>query len=549
MCCLKSLKRFLQPTMLSSRGMAFEPESIARAIAASWHLAAFDRLDESREAASPAPITHVPASQPPAPAIEPSGVRMAGREMRKTLIPHFTTLPSEARALGVGNASRYAASALEAQRRTLLRLAAQSPGAFRLLDTFGVSTDDARVRFGSPIKLDDYDAIPVYVGRGGQTTLAFAYRSRSQACWRRFAGRVGDIFWKGKSEHMQNFDWRLQRELDRIYETRTPLALAASGLHSLADLGLSSSLISPRWDGAMHFITQIEDALQSCMTVSSAPFDERDRMKAPATLIDFWWAGHPDDAYGRHANLMVLSRDAAYLYCIALTAEGIFPKFVQDAGTDRLNSVGAPDRGVPIPKSSSWVFTPIVEYSSQQDEVARQKLSDLEIHGTIVFGGNRVRIIGAHASGRSPFYELSNGLDGMCRLLRQDCYDAVEQKLSRIIARGGALPLSRTPPERPEAPEGEVEERLHQLLEAFHGLSISIPDPETSEGRQRMFDYHIGTREVALFRRYRGFLDGWRGYSGGEVPLFAMQLLVQRLRRVAQQDVEDQHSGTVLMTQ
>jgi len=428
----------------------------------------------------------------------------------------------------------------------------QNASVFAILPEHTIKINNRAVRFGSPMKTGKYESIPVYVeDETGQTRLVIAYRSGSQACWRRFAGFACGIYWKGKSEHLQNFDFRIQMKLDAIYDSTPAKAVFGPDGNALCleDLGISAECIC-RGDGilaitAAGLITDTEHILQDAMLRLQEPFDVHASGNKPNRLIAFWWAGNAEDPYGRHVNLMVLSRNMKYIYCLALTDDGMFPKYIQDASAYGINGAGAPEYGVPIPEESLWMLTPIVEYDSQSDKVKREGTLEAHIHGTVVGGGCRVRILGVHENSKSPFHELNNGMSDYYRLLRSENFNLADAKLRRILERGGELPQPPIPKTEPMVPKEHVNGRLQELLEAYHIYAAGGLDPGTGEGRNAISRLNITGRDIALFKRYLAFIESWRIANGGETPMFANQTLVRRLERVAERYTCDMEGDTI----
>ncbi len=349
----------------------------------------------------------------------------------------------------------------------MLRTVFQNISVFAIMPRHTIEFDSRRVMFGSPLKTGKYESIPVYIDdESGQTRLVLAYRSGSQGCWRRFAGFMSGIFWKGESEHLQNFDFRIQMKLDAIYESMPAQAVLGpdGNPFSLQDLGISAEGVcrgdSEIYGNSIALIGGAERVLQGAMLHQQEEFDVHAEGNRPGRLIAFWWSGNAEDPYGRHVNLMVLSRNMKHLYCLALTDDGMFPKYVQGAASDGINSAGAPLTGVDIPEESLWMLTPIVEYDSQCDKVKREDTMEADIHGTVVGGGNRVRILGVHENSKSPFYELNNGMSDYYRLLRSENFGLVDAKLRRILEAGRRAPAAPASEDRANGSQGTRERPL-----------------------------------------------------------------------------------------
>jgi hypothetical protein len=434
----------------------------------------------------------------------------------------------------------------------MLRTVFQNIPAFAILPRHTIEFDSRRVMFGSPLKTGKYESIPVYLDdESGQKRLVLAYRSGSQGCWRRFAGVISGIFWKGESEHLQNFDYRIQMKLDAIYDsTFAQSVLGPDGNPlSLEDLGISAEGVcrgdNDLYANSVALIAGSERVLQGAMLHQQKEFDVSAEGNKPGQLITFWWAGNAEDPYGKHVNLMVLSRNMKYLYCLALTDDGLFPKYIQGAESDGINSAGAPSSGVPILKESLWLLTPIVEYDSLCSKVKDEETLEADIHGTVIGGGNRVRILGVHENSKSPFFELNNGMHDYYRLLRSESFGLLDSKLRRVLDNGGVLPQSPVPKAETAVPREYIEERLHELLEAYHLYAAGALEPGVDGSRDAIARLNITGRDLALFKRYFAYVEFWRIANGGEAPLFAKQTLVRRLERVAERFTHDMEGGTI----
>jgi hypothetical protein len=288
-----------------------------------------------------------------------------------------------------------------------------------------------------------------------------------------------------------------------------------------------------------------EAALQKAMRSGAEPFDINDTGNQPTTLVNYWWAGSPHGAYGRHMNLIASSKD--YLYCIAITDDGLFPKYIQDIRAGGINSAGAPSRGVPIPRELKWLLTPIVEYNGEKKYALEHRHSNLAIVPTLALGGSRVRIFGAHETPKSPLFELNNGLADLYRLLREGRYDAVQSRLEEIGENGGALPLlSQRPPDIVDKRIRHLaDKRLEELFTAYNLLCEGKLGPDTQSGRANMELFRITERELELFRRYREFIKSWMDDLGAErPPQFAVEQLTVRFDRMAVQWAKDMRCGT-----
>jgi hypothetical protein len=456
--------------------------------------------------------------------------------------PSFQTVPPAL--LAALNDRELTQAVANAQKELVLRAAAIAPAPFAVLGSNTFSIGEHTLSFGSPLELGKHNAIPLYVTHQDQTAMIFAYQSKSHACWRRYAGFLAGIFWKGRSQHFQNFDWRIQKELDCIYYSRpsVPLKGPDGDLLKLSDFGLTAAQAADErhQKAAGLLVIGCEDILQGAMEAGAKPFDIHDEGNKPELLLDYWWAGREDEAYGIHLNMMVVSRNRNYLYCIAVSDDGMFPKYVQDFGSTGINAVGAPATGVPFSKEHGWLLTPIVEYSDETRDVEKEAAEQVVIKSTVLGGGNRVRVRNAHTSEKSPFFELNNGMACFYRLLRAGAHEEAGKGLQKILATKGRLPVSATPQQDAAVSGREVEDRHHQLIEAYHDFEKGLLDPAAEEGRSRMARLSVGRRELVVFRRYLASANGWKnGNPEAEVPVFVGQRLMKRLEWMARQWVAD----------
>lgn len=443
-------------------------------------------------------------------------------------VPGFTTLTVE---FPEQNREICVPSALEHSER-IRRIAESNPQPFRVSESFSIGK--STVMIGSPIFFDNYEAIPVYVREGGTTALNFAYRSKSQDSWRRYVGTYGGIFWKGPSEHLQNFDWRIQKRLDGISDS-SPRHLLRSDMGNASSLDFLSPL-DPT------YVPIAEHLLQKRMVRSHDRLDLQDPGIKPNLLVDFWTSGSPEDSYGRHPTMIAESLDGRYRYGLALTEDGLVPKFIQPSG-DRINLAGAPETGVLLRDEDGWVLTPIVEYNSQQDKAREATGRLVEVDGTILLGGNRVRIHGVHTSMNSPFFELNNGLDDVYRLLRCSSVDFVEAKLQAILDGRGRLPLDSNRPGQAEPDRAAAESRYGSLTSAFLRIRNGELDPGSDAGRAVLAGLFIHDNDLAVFRRYFGYLRSFQ-LEGFDVPDFAWQRLKEKLWRMSVQWARDMEART-----
>ncbi|MBU0532544.1 hypothetical protein KKB44_03555 [Candidatus Micrarchaeota archaeon] len=429
------------------------------------------------------------------------------------------------------------------------------PEPFRISRIVKINGSEAFV--GSPMHFSQYDAIPVYVrANGDELRLTFAYKSKSQDCWRRFAGYLRGIFWKGSSEHLQNFHWRIQKALDYVYENErhTDITMGSSKPIDITEAICPAAVQrEPRLtETALKIILHSEDVLQTQMSLGSVPLNaEQERTETRMELVDYWWGGSIEGPYGRYMNLIV--RSSNYLYCMALTEADLFLKYAEHRNEGGINSAGAPLRGVPVPKSERWLFTPAVEYDGQEKEAVYEN-PRISVHGTIAIGGgNRVRVNGIHNTEKSPFFKLKNGLSDVSRLLWSEKFDDAERKLRGIMETGGDLPLIETPPNLPpkEVLDEDAEQRHIQLISAFERYFSYHTHPDWEQKKRNVIaQYAITESEFALFKRYAEWAKGWKTYavSYGDLDQWTRATIETRLEKLAMKWAEIMSSPTILHT-
>ena len=484
----------------------------------------------------------------------------------------FTAFPIEAEELPkmlqragvqVGNIASKAkihesAEAIRDYDDSLRKLVMKIHEQFRVSSTLDVG--GTRVHVCSPMQLDKYAVIPVYIEQKvGYPRLVLAYKSQSQDVWRRFAGYLAGLYWKGESEHLQTLDWRIQKALDLTYESNPHVPIMKSGAPmDLKDLslGILGSNEANRAISAS-LIPQSEMAIQGEMVSGQKEFDLSDRSNGPERILDYWWGGDMEGAYGRYVNVIALSRNKQNIYCLAVTEDGIYLKSMQDAADGRINMVGAPKRGIKVAENDKWVFSPIIEYDSQSKGVIKNGNKDAKVLDTLAFRNNRVRIIGTHETPSSPFFEFSNGMEGICRLMREGSLDMVRDRLDTMIAKG-ILPLSSEFPEDPSSTEvrADFERRMATLRQAFGDYMDGRLDPATEQGRQRISGFMLTGRDLATFKRYKIYLDAYMGRSDGEAgsgmnhqleSMLENGVLERKLRFMAERWAKDMNKGTMQM--
>jgi hypothetical protein len=402
---------------------------------------------------------------------------------------------------------------------------------------------NARVMLGSKMKLSGYDAIPVYIEKAGdRTRLVFAYKSKSHECWRRFAGSYAGVFHKGPDEYLQNFDWRIQKALDEVSQSVTRTRITKGKKHLLdIDHFCPTDSQTPYIlkEAAMALIIGSEILLQEA---HEQPYDDK-RYSRPTKLLDYWLDGDVQGPYGEYINLIVASGD--YIYCVALTEDGIFPKFAQrNVPVPEINAAGAPLHGASIPDEHKWIFTPIVEYNRKKNKEMVSRVPEVDIDATLSLNQNRIRIRKVHEFSQSPLFELGNGLAPLSLLMRTQCFDHAVGRIREIKESGGVLPLSgQRPNGNAEGADSiEVARRLNKLMRAFMQFRRGVLVEHTKAGRSLMLKYAVYERELALFKRYAEYLKAWD--DNDEVPDFAMNVVRNRFRKLAEQWACDMHAET-----
>ncbi len=371
--------------------------------------------------------------------------------------------------------------------------------------------------FGKPMKLGDgissridY-AIPVYIHSSppGETRLVIAYLSQSQGVWRRFAGcdQPNGHYCKGAShqasdEHLQDFDWRIQQSLDRIFLETPPKAMPGA---KLGDLGLFARSVSPR-SGELRLILSAEKRLQDGMSSQAAGFDISDEGNRPSRLVGYWLGGKEDGVYGRHLNIVVRSENGKFDYGIAVTEDGIFVKFIQDARSGSVTVSGSPSIAPRLKEEDDWLMTPIIEYDIQTKDIRDmtapsygRRLSKPRFRKTFVAEGGRERIRGMHSSSQSPLFRLSNGLDRYCDLMRLGKYDEAKAALSKVAA-GADLTSGKEPAAVPESGISALVAGKAKLLEDAFAMYVKSPDKADID--KDLLAMGLSPRELFLVKRY-----------------------------------------------
>jgi len=535
----------------------------ARAVAASWGAFLPPLTEPKKDSVKPGPIVIVggkaPAGTLPSSkdSIRPGPVVIVGK--MPPGVPPFVAMPGDAGAiymLGGGSQSTVedCHAVLERFNRHMAAVASANASSFATIPQYTLKIGPHRVMFGSPLKTLHYDSIPVYVSEdSGPDRLVIAYRSCSHGCWRRFAGRIFGIdpfgfmwngaYWKGQHEQLQNFDYRIQKTLDAIFDSvpGKPAIGPDGSMLPLDDLGITAESVAgtsgPPYEASRFLLFGSETEIQNSMLSRAVQYDVISKGRKPHQLLCFWWEGSLEDPYGRHVNMMVRSADGRYLYCFALTDDGIFAKYVQPGSDGAINCAGAPRRTVLIRDEFKWILTPILQYGEESDLSRWISGFGLDAHATCTGAramGDRVRIYGLHEYSKSPFFELNNGMSEYCRLLRAENYAAVDSALRRIISKGGMLPQSSALASPPAIRSMDVDDRMQELLEAFHLYSKGSLD---DEAKKRL---RINGRECALLKRYHAFM-GSQLHANDETALELKRAYVRRFRVHAERYVFDQN--------
>ncbi|VVC04139.1 Uncharacterised protein [Candidatus Bilamarchaeum dharawalense] len=541
-----------------------DPSVIARSLAYKWGMPFADPIVLPKQTPKPARIFEV------------------GQVPKK-----FTTLDPNA-TIAVESSERTTAELLVKRYDTYIReLMAQNPEAFRIREVINIQ--DGWVAVGSPINIG-YQAIPVFVHVNGETRLNFAYRSKSQESWRRFVGEVRyidnegktrKIYWKGENEHLQNFDWDIQKTIDAVYAKAHTLHVLSHGrscmLFSLQQLGINAVAQGEyELQVAENMIKNAERMIQNSMKSGAPPLDFQRPEDKPSTLVGFWWSGDKKEgAYGRHLNFVVSTK--FHDLCIAVTDEGLFMKYAQAKNPPGINIVGAPVRGAVLSNPMSFLLTPIVEYAEYVEKTARERKLDgargVRVQDTVSFdmshGTTRKRILGLHDDPSSPLFELNAGLWRVYRLMREERYQEIDAFLESIRSNGRILPLADHLPMRVvHADSGLVTKRYDQLskaLDKYIDLFLELPSGESDIAQRHraslMLEFDLTSRELTALTRYTRFVItqmqrygyGSDDYASNPDYQKALAEKFQRVRshldtmadRWARDQEESTHSGSI----
>ncbi|MFH1785274.1 MAG: hypothetical protein ABH842_02510 [Candidatus Micrarchaeota archaeon] len=440
-------------------------------------------------------------------------------------IPKFSLFDRDASLWRVQSDKRsIAANLIDRHARHIEAIIRRNKEPFKIREM--VKIQDGWVGVGSPINVG-YEAVPVYVHQNNETRLVFAYRSKSQECWRRFAGFsiYHNIFWKGSQrdgEHLQNFHFDIQNIIDRVYHDAPIVYTLKGGYTKLETFGINAVAKTKDGQAVAHtLILRTEEDIQDSMRegISSLTFAEPgdgiDR------LVSFWWSGNSKEgAYGYHLNLVV--SNARYYLCIAITDDGLFLKYLQPKNPAGINEVGAPLKAGLLDSEQSWLLTPLLDYSNyavsaaekRQIQGAREARSNDTIMFDLQYGARRQRILGLHDDPSSPLFELNAGLYRIYRLMRTERYSDVNRFLQGICSNGHELPLEEHLPMRIVSADSLLFDRRYSQLQ--HALDFAIdslltlPNGQTeipdNERRRLKQEYDLTEREVSTLLRYAKFM-------------------------------------------
>ena len=418
------------------------------------------------------------------------------------------------------------ANALANHRSRVRELMWRFPEAFRTAETI-TYPDGTTVRIGSPLRMKEEIAVPVYITQEGRTQMVFVYPSESQASLRRFPGEQSGAIFKGKfspklpdgvaylGEHFQNQEYRIQKAVDKIIKEKAPVDTQSGGERvSLFELGFNGKpkkgdpdapgADAPgmsRFDANRHIVIKGEQDLQISMNAEAEKVDVSAPGNRPAKMVDYWFAGSDSAPYGKHIKAVVSSENGKYLYGVVITEDGMFLSYLQHAEAG-INRGGSPKKGL-LPKDE-WLMTPIIEYEGQVikiDAPLGVMVGKKTIVGT---RGGRLRLFGAHETPKSPFFELNNGLSPLFRMLREGNFNAAESAMSGFASGKTPLTSAEKPKTLPfEALKNAIEKRTDILAKAFEAYEAGRLDPSTPAGRAMMEEMKLSDRDIDIFRRWK----------------------------------------------
>jgi hypothetical protein len=394
-------------------------------------------------------------------------------EQYRQMIPHVSSLPVDMQriagfpGLDQENAQRLQGETQENREQlvratqvadTRIQLLMQGkPELMRPVTGFELA-NGTQVMLGTPIDFgrggrsggSGYVGIPMYIREQGSedTQFVMAYRSRSQACWRRHGGSdyrtgdtVGDVtmirphYYKGGrqgrgGEHWQNFDHRIQRRLDE-HLTNTAAVRTVATLHSFGVQGMSGLNDS--------LLRTNEQAVQHSMGNGARTLDLSEPENAPAVtgVVSHWGAtGNP--VYQNQLNATVESENGEFRYGISMTRYGVFVQYVEDNAQRDINSVGAPSRAVRLDRQDSWLTAPVVEYNNHQRNITRRDGSTVDYEQRDELPRNRVLFTNLHTTENSPiraFSRANRRLDGVYAALDAGNLQLAEERFNQWLER------------------------------------------------------------------------------------------------------------------
>ena len=360
------------------------------------------------------------------------------------------------------------------------------------------------VAFGLPMLVgggrnsrSDY-VIPLYVTTGGSTQLIIAYMSQSQAIWRRFAGcNSRNHYYKGITEHFQALDISIQKQLDVILGHCLAAGnITRMGSISLRSFGLIADDKLADYGKILVMVTEGEKILQKRIANDSVVWNPKDPNQLPSKVVDSWIVSHDEGVYGEHLNLIIRSADGTIDYCIAVTEDGMFVKYIQGAGNGRISEFGSAPAIPEIPRELNWLFTPIIEYDSQAGRLKpdQPKATRRMTLVTGLDGREKIRRMHEADSPLAYLHACTAPLAALIRLGRiNEARDMAVDGLSNAIAH------RYSPPEPDlEMAAGLAKTRQALLFEAYSLYSTMAPDVAEA----RMGGMGLSPREIFLLRRY-----------------------------------------------
>jgi hypothetical protein len=416
-----------------------------------------------------------------------------------------------------------------------------------------IKIDGQMVMVGRPMKVGNEVIFPIYVtSEKGRRNLVIAYHSESQDCWRRFAGgfevnsyREGengleritgfDIkYYKGNlipengttdssAEHFQDFHWKIQKVLDGRMDATTSLPVA-NGIKSLNDIGIYDKNIVVRSKIKKADYEKNKDYVKEVIKELCAAVVERSNVvkiehyyqkmmrweveemeptgeNRPHKLIDMWESGDDKSAYGNHINLVIASENEKYHYVIALTEDGIFPKYIQDAETGGITNCGSPNKGVLL--KDEGLLLPLMEYAKQVTDDQTWRYKAMKTIGWRRIG--RIRfLIGMHSLEDSPLYNLDNAFAKFYPMLREGKVQDVMTELHRMMVDEEPLAVdARLDVITIESAAYADNERVAVLELAFQDYLKGELDTKTDAGKAKAAEYGLSERDLEAFGRIR----------------------------------------------